>query len=115
MGRGKRQHRVRYDNPGVPVPDGDGGYTHGWEPIYPAIPYFDVEILPATVRDLERQTAGTITAAASHIVVGDYFAGVTIQSRVVRLVDGVVFHVTGLANRGERDVTMALFCQEQLT
>ena len=42
---------------------------------------------PATVRDLERQTAGT-SATATHIIIADYHRGVTIQSRVVKLDDG---------------------------
>jgi head-tail adaptor len=113
MPRGAYQHRVRFENPGVPVPDGDGGYTQGYTPLDP--PEWFAAILPATVRDLERQTAGTVTAAATHIIVADYHGGVSIQTRVVKLDDNRVFAVTGLANRAERDVTMALFCQEQLT
>jgi head-tail adaptor len=112
MRRGLLEHLVRFENPGPPVPDGDGGHTQGWEPLDP--PEWYASIRPATVRDLERQTAGSITAVATHIVLADYHPGVTIASRVVKLDDGRTFAVTGLANQAERDATMALFCQEQL-
>jgi len=112
MARGDYFHRVRFENPGPPVPDGDGGYTQGWNPINP--PVWKAMITPATARDLERQTAGGVTATATHIILADYHSGVGIQSRVIKLDDGRVFTVAGLANRAERDVTMALFCQEQL-
>jgi len=113
MARGDYQHRVRFENPGPPVPDGDGGYTQSWTPIDP-LEWF-ASVRPATARDLETAVAGTVGATATHIVTADYHAGVTIKSRVVKLDDGRLFTVTGLQNPDERDVTMILSCQEQLT
>jgi head-tail adaptor len=110
--RGERIHRVRFEQPGVPVPDGSGGYTHAWTPINP-YPWF-VAIRPATARDLETATPGTTAAAASHIVTGDYHAGVKTTSRMVRLRDNRIFQVDGKNNDDERDRTMTLFATELL-
>jgi len=110
--RGSRIHRVRFENPGLPVPDGDGGYTVGYTPLEPQVWY--ASIRPASARDFENATAGTVSATATHIIETDYHAGVDIKTRVVKLDDGRTFDVAGLANYEERDVTMALFVQEQL-
>jgi head-tail adaptor len=110
MTRGEYRHVVRFELPGVPVPDGDGGYTQGWTPIAPGT--WHVSIRPASARDLENETAGTIAAIASHIVTGDYLAGITTQARMVKLDDGRIFQVQGKSNVDERNETMILACIE---
>ena len=112
MPRGKYIHLVRFEIPGAPIPDGDGGYTQGWTPLQPE-PWY-VSIRPATARDLENETAGTITASATHVIEGDYHLGISIKARVVRLDNGRIFQVAGIANHDDRNVTMSLFCQETL-
>jgi head-tail adaptor len=112
MARGDYIHRIRFEQPGQPIPDGDGGYTQGWTPLEPQTWF--ASIRPATARDLEIETAGTITASATHIIESDFHPGVTIHTRVVKLDNGRIFQVAGLANHADRDVTMSLFCQETL-
>jgi len=111
MGRGDYVHRIRFENPGQPIADGDGGYTVGYAPI---VDLWYASIRPASARDFEVQAAGTITATATHIIEADFHPGVNIHTRVVKLSDGRLFDVAGIANDDERDVTMALFCQEQI-
>jgi len=94
----------------VKSPDGDGGITENWIDLDPAT--WDVAILPATVRDLERDTAGTIVAAATHIVRGRYRGDVHIDGRM--LYQGREFRITGVNNLEERGITMELFCIETL-
>lgn len=112
MVRGAYRHRVRFENPGPPVPDPDGGFTQTWTPIEPSP--WHVSIIPATARDLERETAGTVLSIASHIVTGDYHHAVSTQSRMVKLDDGRIFQVNGVQNVDERDITMELFVTEIL-
>jgi len=112
MPRGAYQHRVRFDAPGLPVPDGDGGYTQGFTPLDP--PEWFASIRPATARDLEQVAGGTVVGTATHIVECDYHGGVTVLSRVVKLDELRMFTVDGVRNHDERDVTMSLFCREQL-
>jgi head-tail adaptor len=107
MARGTYIHRVRFDNPGQPIPDGDGGYTIGYAPI---APLWYAAIRPATVRDFEFAAAGTISGNATHIIEADFHPGVSIKSRVVKLDDGQIFEVAGVANYDERDVSMSLYC-----
>lgn len=110
---GELIHRVRFEKPGGYVPDGDGGYAPTWEQIGPDVPWF-VKIRPATVRDLESETAGTVSAQASHIVTGKWLAGITPTSRMVRVRDNRIFQINGVANDDERDETMTIFCTELL-
>jgi SPP1 family predicted phage head-tail adaptor len=107
---GSDRHLVTFENPGIATPDPDGGYTEAWTPTTPATWY--VSIRPASARDLERTTAGTVTATATHIVHGRYHPQVTTKTRM--LFEGRIFHVNGVANLEERDREMQLFCEEQL-
>lgn len=111
MARGDFIHRVRFEKPGQPIPDGDGGYTIGYASI---ADLWYAAIRPASARDFEYEAAGTISANATHIIDADFHPGVDIHSRVVKLDDGRIFDVAGIANYDERDVGMSLFCQEQL-
>ena len=108
---GRLIQRVQFEQP-TAVPDGSGGYTQTWAPIPPAP--WKVSIRPATSRDLESETASTVSASASHIVTGAYHAGVSTAARMVRLRDGRKFSIDGVTNDDERDVTMTLFCTELL-
>jgi head-tail adaptor len=105
---GSKRHLVTLANPGTPVPDGDGGYTEVPAALSPASMY--AEIKPATVRDLERVSAGTVLSTASHVVTMDYHSGVTTQTRV--MFGTRTFSVTGIMNPEERNVETVLLCVE---
>jgi head-tail adaptor len=62
------------------IPDGGGGTVDTWIDLPPAWP---IDIRPATVRDLERQTAGTTVATATHVIHGRYRPDVTIDARIL--------------------------------
>ena len=108
--RAEYVHRVRFDSPGPPTPDGDGGWTQPWIPLTPA--EWRVAIRSATARDLENAVAGTVSATATHIVTGDYHPGVTVKTRLTKLVDNRIFLVTGVQNVNEENETMVLVCDE---
>ena len=77
---GDYRHLVLLQSPGSPVPDGDGGWTETWSDLSPST--WHVSIEPATARDLERVSAGTVMSTASHIVKGRYHPGVTTKTRI---------------------------------
>ena len=108
MARGEYRHTVLFQNPGPPVPDGDGGFTQSWIDLVP--PTWRVSIKPATARDLERVAGGSVISSASHIVRGDFHPDVTTLTRIV--FDGRVLAITGKQNLDERDVTMELVAVE---
>ena len=103
-----RPHRVTLQNPGPAVPNNDGGYTQSWTDLVP--PAWTVKIAPATAADLERVTAGTVLATATHLVTGPYRADITTQTRV--LFNGRQFSVTGVSNPEERNVETIAVCVE---
>lgn len=105
---GRRIHRVLLQAPGLNVPDGDGGYTNTWTDLSPNT--WQVAIEPATARDLERLTAGTVIAQASHIVTGPYRDDVTINTRVI--FNGRTLNVIGVANPEEKNVETIALCSE---
>ena len=105
---GRRRHLVTLEDPGPPVADGDGGWAESWLPLDPSPVW--AAITPATARDLERISAGTIIATASHVVILRYHPGVTTQTRITH--EGRIFQVTGIANPEERDRELVLVCVE---
>src|SRR5262245_2478930 len=112
---GQRPHRVTFQTPGDPVPDGSGGYVEGWTDLDP--PQMFVRIQPASVADMERITSGTVIGSASHLVTGPYHPGVTTQSRIVwRDIAGKsrTFTVAGVVNPEERCIDTVLLCKERL-
>jgi head-tail adaptor len=111
MSRGKYRHLVTFQGPGAVVPDGDGGWTTTYGDLTPATSYVSIE--PATARDLERVTAGTILSTATHIVEGDYRHDVTLESRMI--FNGRTFSITGKTNVEERSITMVLIAVEVVT
>jgi len=110
--RGDRQHLVTLAGPGsgnVQNPD-----TGEWVPGLPVSldpPTWYCSITPATVRDLERLTAGTTVTQATFILEGDYHAGITTQTQITKD-DGRVFYVNGVQNPEERNVVTVAFCSE---
>jgi head-tail adaptor len=108
---GEHRHLVTFQNPGTPIPDGDGGYTQTWSDLSPAT--WHVSIAPATARDLERAVAGSVLSTSSHIVKGRYHPGVTLATRMS--FDGRTFSITGKANLEERGIFMELVAVEVVT
>lgn len=111
MNIGDLRHVVTFQNPGAPVPDGDGGWTTPWTDTDPAT--WHVSITPATARDLERTPHGTTISTATHIVKGRHHPDVTTQTRM--LFQGRTFSINGVANFQERGIWMELIAVEVVT
>jgi SPP1 family predicted phage head-tail adaptor len=101
-------HRVQLQNPGAPVPDGDGGYTTPWVDCVP--PQMWAQILPATQRNAEKVASGTVITTATHIITMPFHPQVTTHSRLIY--DGRTFNITSAASPGERNVQSVLVCVE---
>lgn len=109
---GRRIHRLTLTNPGDPVADGGGGWTE--TPVTVADPVYG-EIVPATVRDLERTMPNVVLASASHVVTIPYVPGVS-------LITSLVFHdpregdrafsIGGIVDPDERHIQLILACEE---
>jgi head-tail adaptor len=83
--------RQRADFEGVVrTADEDGSYTETRTTLYRGVA---VSITVASVRDLERLGAGTVTAMATYIVRARYHRNVTTQTQIRW--NGRVFQVTG--------------------
>lgn len=105
---GDRRHRVTVQNPGPPVPDGEGGSTTTW---VDANPYAVLaRVTPATAVDLERVTAGTTLSQASMIVTMPYHPQVTTATRID--FHGRTLYVKGVSNPEERNIETIALCQE---
>ena len=109
MAIGEYRHVVRFQSV-TTVPDGDGGQTDVWTDLDPL---WHVAIQPATVRDLERQAAGTIVATATHIIRGRYRPDVTVKDRM--LFDGREFRITGVASPKEKKLELWIFAVETIS
>lgn len=107
---GQFRHVVTFQT-GTTEPDGDGGVVDKWIDLDP--PTWPVSIKPAAVRDLERETAGTIVAAATHVIIGRYRGDVDVKDRA--LFQGREFRITGIKNVDERGITMELFAIETVS
>lgn len=103
---GDRRHRVLFQN-GVVTSDGDGGFSSVWTDIGPAGYY---EVKPATQRDLERATSGTVLSTANYVITGPYVELVNTTSRAI--FDGRTFSVVGKSTPEERKIEMILLCVE---
>jgi|SRR5262245_55307440 len=115
LANGERPHKVTFQNPGEPVPDGQGGYTEGWTDLDP--PSMFVQIRPASVADLERVASGTVTSSATHLVTGPFHPGVTTKTRVTftdRSGRARELAVAGIVNPEERNIEMILLCEESV-
>ena len=106
---GQRRHAVTLENPGGSVPDGDGGYTEGWNLV--ATQWGSVT--PASAADLRRVVAGTVTALLPYLIVVPYVAGVTTQTRVT--VDGRTFAIQAVRNVEERNIQLEIVCEERVS
>lgn len=107
---GALRHSVTLENPtGPAIPDSDGGSTFTWA----SLATVWAEIKPATARDLERVTAGTVLSTATHVVTLRHLVGVTTQTRV--LFNDRVFQVTGVSDPEERHIELNLVCVEVVT
>jgi head-tail adaptor len=106
---GQMRQLATFETPGDPVPDGEGGYTQTWTPLDP--PTWYVRVRPATVRDAEKVTAGTVITHVSHIVNGRWHPGVTTRARMT--CKGHVYQVTSVVNIEERDREMELVADLQ--
>jgi len=114
---GRRDKLIRLQNPGPPVPDGDGGFTESLADLNPA--YVNAHITPATARDLERNAAGTVIASATHLITVPYHTGITTKT-VVTFDDQVAgklrtFNVNGVRNPDEANIIHVLIAEELLT
>lgn len=106
MGIGAYRHVVTFQTP-TTGPDGDGGIVETWTDLDPP---WDVAIQPATVRDLEKNTAGTIVATATHIIRGRYRPDVGVDARM--MFNGRTFRILGVASPNERQLELWLFAAE---
>lgn len=112
---GERQKRAKLQKPGAMVPDGDGGYTEGVEPLDP--PAVFVRIRPASQTDLEHVMAGAPQTTATHLVSMPYHPGVTAQTQL--LVEDYprpdrTLEIVHIANPDERNAELVLVCAEIL-
>ena len=112
---GQRDKRVTLENPGDPVPDGEGGFTEGWAPLDPAEMF--AHIAPATQTDLERQTSGTVLATATHVISLLYHPAVTVETRLRYTAPGRperTFQVTSVRNPDEANRELVIVAEEVL-
>jgi SPP1 family predicted phage head-tail adaptor len=107
---GDRPHRVAFQNPGPPISDGDGGFTQTWTDCAPLA--LSVKVEAATTAALERTTAGTVIATATHLITGPFHPQLTTQSRA--LFNGRLFQIASVTDREERQQEMVLVCVEMV-
>jgi len=105
---GERPHKLTIENPGGQVPDGEGGYTEGWDVLVDDV---RGRLAPASKTDLEKVIAGTVTAIMPYLAVVPYVAGVTTRSRL--LYHGREFAVLGWRNVDERNIRLEIVCEER--
>lgn len=108
-----RQKRVKLSAPGVPVPDGDGGYTLAEGPLDP--PAVWAYVTPASKGDLERLAGGTVLTQATHLVSLPYHAQV--NTNTVLAVEDYpradrTMRVVFVGNPDERNARLELICSE---
>jgi SPP1 family predicted phage head-tail adaptor len=103
-----RPHRVTLQNPGPPVPNGDGSFTQTWLDLNPPAVWASIVTAPADLEDV--QAGGTTSAMATHIITIPYHPQVTVRTRV--LFNGRRFNVSGASSPEERHVDSVLVCEE---
>ena len=106
---GQQRWLVTFEDPDPPVPDGEGGYLQTWTAVVP--PTWFVRVRPATARDAERVTAGTVITHVSHVVYGRFHPGVSTRTRMIH--KGQTYHVTSVINVEDRDSDMELIADLQ--
>jgi head-tail adaptor len=108
MNVGGLRHWVTLTGPGVMTPDGQGGYTIARTPLEPA--RVKAEIRQATVRELERVTAGAVVSSATHIVTMRFHPQVTMQTEIA--FENTALSVTGINDVEKRHRELILTCEE---
>jgi head-tail adaptor len=98
---GTRRDLVSLSVAGVPVPDGDGGYTTPYAPLDP--PQLWAAVARASQSELERVAGlnSTIIASATHVVRMRFHPAITTQARITwtdRANRAHVANVTGVAD-----------------
>jgi head-tail adaptor len=78
---GKCRQVVTLSTPGVPVSDGDGGYTQTQVPLDPE--EWRCAIESASAASAERSFSATVIAQASHVLTGRFHSGITTSTRMV--------------------------------
>lgn len=77
---GSLRQLVTLENPGPPMPDGDGNWTQTWLPLEP--PQAKAAIERASQRTLEYLFAGTVIGQSTLVVTMRFHPGVTLQTRL---------------------------------
>jgi len=111
ISRGKRRYLVTLTN--VTTAAADGDTAESVTPLVP--PTRRAEIRPATARDLERLTAGTVLSSESLLITMPFHAGVTTKTRVAWTDLAARAHtanVTGVNNPEERCKELILVAVE---
>jgi head-tail adaptor len=104
----QQRHRITLDG-AARIPDGDGGYIEGWSPLTPPSAWASIQA--ATPRGLEKVTASVaVQAVATHLVLMDYHAQLTVTSRVTY--HGRHFQIHVIENVDERNQQLVLVCSE---
>lgn len=106
---GQRRHLLTLETPGAMVPDGDGGYLEGWDPIAEVWG----SLAPAAKADLETIIAGTVTALLPYLAVVPYVAGVTTDARLT--FNGRTFAILAVRNVDERNIQLEIVCEERVS
>jgi len=110
-----RQKRIGLTMPGVPVPDGDGGYTETEVALNP--PALWAHVRPASVRDIEQIAGSTTLPTATHLVTVPYHPGITTET-VIALENHPqpprVLKVVFVGTPDERNADLVLVCAEQV-
>ena len=110
MRAGELRHRVTLQNP-TDVQDGEGGFTQTWSTFASRIP---AQVLPATVRNLERVVASSVQAHASHLVKIRYRPHVSTKTRVIwhDLGSDCTLSATGVSDTHAAHIGLVLTCDE---
>jgi head-tail adaptor len=112
IANGERRRLVKLDRPGASVPDGDGGYVEGWEPLSPPTAY--AKINAATQADMEKTAAGTTLSMQTHIIEMLFHRGVNTKTRI-RFRDRDrerVFQVSSVRNPNEDGRELVIVAEE---
>jgi SPP1 family predicted phage head-tail adaptor len=105
---GGRIHSIRLENPGPPVPDGEGGYTQSWTALRP--PTAKARVDSATQQKLERIGHSTVSSNATDIVSFPYHSGVTTKTRI--LLGSRVLYVLSVDDPESQHVNTIAVCTE---
>lgn len=106
----ERGHRITLENPGASVPDGDGGFTQGWEELATVF----ATVSPASAQDLERVIAGTVTSmVAPVLVILPWITGVSTLTRIQY--HGSTLAVVGFRDVDARRIRMEIVAEQRAT